>query len=221
MRRIGLFVVVAGLLTVALAAPVSAATTFLEREAEKGSSAWGSSGDCVDEPDGSYACSWRDAGAFDGWSRFNGDRFKGRRVCVSFVEIAYDASTGVEQDRYRSGCASGTVTIARDLSVATAAATGIPLQLQECTWDSSTDDFTCADPVPAGSVDASLTLTAQSPLSRSSFRARDQFESCTNVYTSKGSHRYATGTATIDGEAFALEDGDISSGTNRSTFSCH
>jgi hypothetical protein len=56
MRRISMLVATVGLLAIALTCPAAAATPFMDMGAEKGSSAYASHGDRVDQPDGSYSC---------------------------------------------------------------------------------------------------------------------------------------------------------------------
>jgi len=223
MRRILATLAATAFMVAALAAPVAAATPFLDVQQDKGSSAWADSYVCTDDvPDvGDSTCVFTNAYAFDGWTRYNGDRFHGKSLCTTSGTSVYDDSAQTYTDTYSSGCLEGAnVTFGKNL--ATASGTGtVPTESQVCVYDIALDTQDCTDPVSGGNVAVHLVWTATSPLASSSNRNRDDFGDCTSTSTFRGSSRDASVSGTLDGNAVTFDSAQIGSGKGRFTYSCH
>ncbi len=223
MKRSWVPVVLAAALSLAVAAPVAAASPFVDASMDKGSSAWGDTGTCTEDvPEaGDYACEYKSVHVFDGWSRYNGERFRGDTLCVSVGWYAYDASTQTYEDSWTGGCLEGAgVHIDRGLTSASGAG-AIPTESQSCTWDDVTGEGSCTDPEPAGDIAVDLAWTGVPPVYQSTYRGRDVFGDCTSTYYSKGASSEATLSGTLDGVATDFEFAQINSGKSRYTSSCH
>ena len=223
MKKPWVTIVLAAALSLAVTAPVAAASPFMDASQDKGSSAWADTGACTEDvPDvGDYTCEYTNAQVFDGRSRYNGERFRDSSLCVNFGMSFYDASAGTYEDSWTGGCLEG-ADIYIDKGLASASGAGIvPTESLSCTWDEDTDEGSCTDPAPAGDVAVDLAWTGIPPVSKSMYRGRDQYGDCTSTYYSKGSSSEATVSGTLDGVATSFDYAQISSGKNRYTYSCH
>jgi hypothetical protein len=207
----------------ALAAPVAAASPFIDVSQDKGSSAYAGSESCTEDlPDlGDSTCEFKGADISDGWSRWNGERFRAASVCIYSGTYVFDASEGTVSESYTSGCLEGaTVIIAKALTSASGAAT-VPTESASCTLDADTGEGDCTEPVPAGDVTVDLHWTGIPPVYTSNSHGRDTDGYCTSTYNSKGSWSEATFSGTYDGDPVSLDWAQISTGKNRYTYSCH
>ena len=210
-------------LSLVVAAPVAAASPFIDASMDKGSSAWGDTWTCTDDvPEaGDSTCEYTYVSAFDGWSRYNGERFRSDALCVSFGTSIYHAATQTYDDSWKGGCLEGAdVYIARDLAAASGAGI-VATESQSCTWDDNTGEGSCADPVPAGDIAVDVAWTGVPPVFKSTYRSRDVYGDCTSTSFSKGSSSEATLSATFDGVAVSFDYAQINSGKSHYTYSCH
>jgi hypothetical protein len=213
----------AAALSLAVAAPVAAASPFVDASMDKGSSAYGDTGTCTEDvPEvGDITCENTNAQVFDGWSRYNGERFHGDTLCVGFGTSVYHAATQMYDDFWTGGCLEG-AEVYIDRGLASASGTGIvPTESTSCTWDEVTGEGSCTDPVPAGDVAVALAWTGIPPVSRSTYRSREVYGDCTSTSYSKGSSSEATLGGTFDGVATSFDYAQISSGKSHYTYSCH
>jgi len=216
-------IVLAAALSLALAAPVAAASPFVDVSMDKGSSAGGDTGACTDDvPEvGDSTCEWTGANVFDGWSRYNGERYQGPRLCVYFGTSIYHAAAQTYEDSWTGGCLEDAdVYIDRDLAFASGAGI-VPTESVSCTSDENTGEGSCTDPVPAGDVAVDLAWTGVPPVSRSTSRYREVYGDCTSTSFSKGAWSEATVSGTLDGVAPSFDYAQISSGKGHWTYSCH
>ena len=223
MKKPWVTIVLAAALCLAVAAPVAAASPLMDASMDKGSWAWGDTGTCTEDLPavGDYTCEYTSAQVSDGWSRYNGERFRGNTLCVSFGMSFYDASAQTYEDSWTGGCLEG-ADISIDRGLASASGAGIiPTESQSCTWDEGTGDGSCTDPVPAGDVAVDLAWTGIPPVSKSTYRSRDQYGDCTSTSYSKGSSSEATVSGTLDGVETSFDYAQISSGKSHYTYSCH
>lgn len=223
MKKPWVAIVLAAALSLAVAAPVAAASPFVDVSMDKGSSAWGDTGTCAEDvPEvGDSTCEYTNAYVFDGWSRYNGERFRGDRLCVNFGTTIYHAATQRYEDSWTGGCLEG-ADVHIDGQLASASGSGIvPTESQSCTWDEVTGEGSCTDPVPAGDVAVDLDWTGIPPVSYSTSRGREVYGDCTSTYYSKGSWSEATLSGTLDGVAMSSDSAQINSGKSRYTYSCH
>jgi hypothetical protein len=225
MKRSWVPVVAAAALSLAVAAPVAAASPIIDASMDKGSSAWAETGTCTDdfpEP-GDYTCEYQSAYVFDGWSRYNGERFRSDALCVSSGTSVYHAATQTYEDFWTGGCLEDAgVVIDRNLAFASGAGI-VPTESVSCTYNEITDEFLCTDPVPAGDVAVDLVWTGIPPVSKSTWHSRDVYGDCTSTSFSKGRSSEATVSGTIDGVPVpaSFDWAQISSGKNHWTYSCH
>jgi hypothetical protein len=223
MKRSWVPVVVAAALSLAVAAPVAAASPIIDASMDKGSSAWAETGTCTDdvpEP-GDYTCENSSVYVFDGWSRYNGERFRSDTLCVSSGMSVYHAATQTYEETWTSGCLED-ADVYIDRNLASASGAGIvPTESASCTWDENTGEGSCTDPVPAGDVAVDLVWTGIPPVSKSTSRYREVYGDCTSTYFSKGSSSEATLSGTIDGVPATFDWAQISSGKGHWTYACH
>jgi len=212
------------LLLVALTAPaVSAASPILDVSQQKGSSAFAGTKSCTpDSPDiGDTTCTFSFVDMFDGRSRVNGVLSRGPALCANADTVVFDVSAQTETDTFRSGCSeTASVSIAKSLASASGIGS-VPTQSGTCTFDTNTGIGSCTDPVAGAPIDINVQWTGIPPVFKSTFRERDQFGGCSNTYYNKGTNSEATVAGTFDGAPASFDFGQLSSGTSKSTFSCH
>ena len=164
MKKPWVTIVLAAALSLAVAAPVVAASPFVDVSMDKGSSAWGDRGTCMEDvPEvGDSTCENTYAQVFDGWSRYNGERFRGDTLCVGSGMSVYHAATQTFEDTWTSGCLEG-ADVYVDGGLASAAGAGIvPTESFSCTWDEVSGEGSCTDPVPAGDIAVDLAWSRDS-----------------------------------------------------------
>ena len=207
----------------AFAAPVAAASPFIDVSQDRGSSAYADSGTCIEDfpKAGDFTCEYTSAQVFDSASRYNGERYRAAAICIFTGTTFYDASKHTYSDSYTSGCLEGAdISFGKALASASAAGT-VPTETVECVIDEDTGEGTCSDPVPAGDVAVDLDWTGIPPVYKSTSRGRDQYGDCTSTYFSKGSWSDATVSGTLDDDAASFDYASINSGKSRYTYACH
>ena len=97
-------VALAAALSLAVAAPVAAASPVIDASVDKGTSAWGDSYTCTEDVPGvgDSTCENTSAWVSDGWSRYNGERFRNDALCVSSGTSVYHAATQTYDDFWTS-----------------------------------------------------------------------------------------------------------------------
>jgi hypothetical protein len=207
----------------ALAAPVAAASPFIDVSQDRGSSAYTGSDSCTEDlPDvGDSTCEYKGADVSDGWSRWNGEQFRAATVCIYSGTSVFDASEGTYADIFTSGCLEGAdITFGKALTSASGAGT-VETESASCVWDAETGEGDCTEPVPAGDVTVDLHWTGIPPVYKSKSHGRDSDGYCTSTFNSKGTWSEATFSGTYDGDPVSFDWAQISSGKNRYTYSCH
>jgi hypothetical protein len=204
------------LLLMALAAPVAGASPFLEAGQDKGKSAWADSWVCDQG-----VCEFTFVTAFTGRSSYNGDRFRGDRLCMWRGTGTYDATEHTWTDVLESGCStSASLSFATSLASASGQAT-IETETFTCVYDEDTDTEECTDPEPGGEVVVNVQWTATGTLAKGSFRERYQDGDCTWTYSGKGTWREAAAEGSIAGESVSFDYGSIRDGQSKFTYRCH
>ena len=209
-------------ISLAVAAPVLAATPFIDASMDKGTSAYADVGTCTrDDATGDETCVYTNASVFDGWSRYNGDRFAGNTLCAGYGTSSYEAATETYTDSFTSGCLeNASIVIAKDVLSASGAGT-VSTESVTCTYDNVTGEGSCTDPVAGPDIAVDLVWTGTEPLYRSTNRGRDVYGDCTNTYFNKGLWSDATVTGTFDGAPAAFDYAQITQGKGRWTYACH
>lgn len=222
MRKSWVGMLLAAALSLAVAAPVLAATPFVDVSMDKGTSAYADAGTCIrDDATGDETCVYRNASLFDGWSRYNGERFAGKTLCAGYGTSSFEAATHTSTESFTSGCLEdANIVIAKDLLSASGAGT-VQTEYVICTYDNVTGDGTCSDPVAGPDLAIDLVWTGSEPVSRSTNRGRDVYGDCVSTYSSKGSWSDATVTGTFDGAPAAFDYGQITQGKGHWTTACH
>ncbi|HEX8099578.1 MAG TPA: hypothetical protein VF660_05160 [Actinomycetota bacterium] len=145
----------------------------------------------------SEACSQTSLYAFQGNQKSADERLHGTRVCFSISPFGFLPETG-EFPEEESGCATarrGTLTVSKDLSLATLGPTEIELHRCQIVFE----DAFC-DPDPSRVVTVAGRWTARSPASEQSDRYTFHVGECTERYSVRGAFREARARVTVDGD---------------------
>ena len=151
-RSATLLAAAVALLLVALSGPVAAGSPFVVNYAAKGRAGFAGNGDCSFAPGpGNESCFFVDVFAQTGWIKEGNVRHKGETICVFISEFEYDAGSDTVTDIISQGCGPASVSVAKDLSQASANGT---IRAQKCNYNGETDECT-----PAGTVDIPVELS--------------------------------------------------------------
>jgi hypothetical protein len=212
-RKTVLFSALVAIMLVALAAPVAAASPFVENYQDKGRAGIAGNGDCTFGPGGDESCHFINLFAQTGWIKEGQVRHKGETVCVTRGKYELDGATGDFTDTIEQGCGPANVSVARDLSSASASGT---IATDICVVTQATDDE-CV-PAGTGSIGLNLDWTAVEPAYSNRGSWTETFGECVLKDQFRGTYRPADVSGKVGGmEVF----GDIAKGQAKFSVRCH
>lgn len=195
-------VIIAILATIALAAPVSAASPWMTFK-QSGTNAFAFNGDCTDNGDGTMTCEGQSVDVFKGTIKQSGEPTrKGEQVCYSEHSDTFDADTGEPiESHFVFGCTfdAGTLTIDNLTSVALAP-TVIELTAVDC------DPSGCTESA-AGSTTVEGTWTGVGPTSSQKGKFKFDDGTCIQVSADKSTSREAVFEGSIEADLAMIGQG--------------
>ncbi len=161
----------------------------------KGVSAFGSWDYCT-----ARSCSSVDLYAFQGSEKSSVEgSFRGTLVCLSIWHFEQLGATFSRPPPDETGCTVApkkTLTVARDLSLATLAATTV--EVRRCRYDFRRDEYIC-NPKNSRLITVAARWTGRGVAETQSSRYRFKTGDCTDIYSHRGTFRDARGRADFDG----------------------
>ncbi|MGD8683999.1 MAG: hypothetical protein PVG27_08620 [Chloroflexota bacterium] len=210
-RRAALLSALVAILASVFAMPAAAGSPFVERYSDKGREAIADGGDC--SFDGTVdRCEFTFIRAHDGWVKNNGEVLRGTILCLEQGVDSYNTVTDEWSLDIRSGCGPAAVSIAKDLSSASASGT-ITVDREQCDNDGCQTD---------GSVPVDLTLEVEGwgDLGSSRNHFVDEWGGCRISGNGRGTFNEGDAAATVDSVAVDIGYGHIAEGRSKFSVAC-
>jgi hypothetical protein len=210
-RRAALLMALVAMLVTVFALPATAASPFLDRFSDKGREAIADGFDC--EFDGRVeTCEFVFIRAHDGWINNNGDVLRGEVLCIDQGTDTYDTQTDEWSARVLHGCSPATVSIAKDLSSATASG-NVDVDEEVCSGDS-------CEVVGSETLAVELRVDGYGDTFASRGNWVDTFGTCRAAGNYRGTINEGEPRASVDGSTVEVGYGHIAKGRSKFSLRC-